>query len=522
MAEVLLFHHAHGSDRGLRSLRGRAAAGRPHRAHARPLRGPHLRHTRRGRGATPRRSASARSSSAACARRTGCPNELVYAGFSLGVLPAQKLAQTRAGARGALLFYSCVPTSEFGTSWPADVPVQIHGMDADPIFVDEGDIDAARELVESAERRRAVPLPRRPALLRRLAACRATTRAPRRCSRSGCSPSSNAVTEALSQAGARSRACWEDDDRVPGQPEMTEFRRRLRYHQARWREANGHPDRVAADRTAPDGKPVASRREPPPARLRPRDRRELPHRRARSRRRGPERPSIEPHQSFDHQRLWADLLWSPAMAFNLFGDLAADLGLADRAVHAWWPDAPGTVSEVRFAHSPGRFDPAYLNSLRAFDAAFVLDLGDGTRGIVGVDVKYHEWAKPETPKPSNIWRYLEVAEQSGAFAPGAIDAVNGEVGALRDVARAPAPAVDAPARERHVGLGSLRRRPPRRQLGLRRGVRPLPGAARRPVDVLLDDPRGAPRRRRPADARRLQRFASGTSQADSAGCVPSP
>jgi dienelactone hydrolase len=79
------------------------------------------------------------------------PSELVYAGFSLGVLPAQKLAQTRPGARGALLFYSCIPTSEFGSSWPADVPVQIHGMDADPIFVDEGDIDAAREIVDSTE-----------------------------------------------------------------------------------------------------------------------------------------------------------------------------------------------------------------------------------------------------------------------------------------------------------------------------------------------------------------------------------
>lgn len=81
----------------------------------------------------------------------GLTDELVYAGFSLGVLPAQKLAQTRPGARGALLFYSCVPTSEFGTSWPADVPVQIHGMDADPFFVGEGDVDAAREIVESTE-----------------------------------------------------------------------------------------------------------------------------------------------------------------------------------------------------------------------------------------------------------------------------------------------------------------------------------------------------------------------------------
>jgi len=66
------------------------------------------------------------------------------------VLLAQKLAQTRAGARGALLFYSRVPTSFFGP-WPGGVPVQLHGMDADPIFVGEGDIDAARELVASSE-----------------------------------------------------------------------------------------------------------------------------------------------------------------------------------------------------------------------------------------------------------------------------------------------------------------------------------------------------------------------------------
>ena len=81
----------------------------------------------------------------------GLPAELVYAGFSLGVMSAQKLAQTRPGARGALLCYSCIPVSEFGSSWPAGVPVQIHGMDADPFFVEEGDIDAARALVAEAE-----------------------------------------------------------------------------------------------------------------------------------------------------------------------------------------------------------------------------------------------------------------------------------------------------------------------------------------------------------------------------------
>ncbi len=76
------------------------------------------------------------------------PSELVYAGFSLGVLPAQKLAQTRVGARGALLFYSCLPASEFG-GWPEHLPVQVHGMDRDPFFAGEGDLEAARALVAS-------------------------------------------------------------------------------------------------------------------------------------------------------------------------------------------------------------------------------------------------------------------------------------------------------------------------------------------------------------------------------------
>jgi dienelactone hydrolase len=81
----------------------------------------------------------------------GLPAGLVYAGFSLGVLPAQRLAQTRPGARGALLFDACFPVSEFGPSWPDGVPAQVHAMDADPFFVGDGDIDAARALVEEAE-----------------------------------------------------------------------------------------------------------------------------------------------------------------------------------------------------------------------------------------------------------------------------------------------------------------------------------------------------------------------------------
>jgi hypothetical protein len=205
---------------------------------------------------------------------------------------------------------------------------------------------------------------------------------------------------------------------------MTEFRRRLRFHQAQWREAHGHPIGTQPIVPKPDGKAVR----PVGSRLPLDYAREtgatfvtagaLKAARART-------SMTEPHQSFDHQRLWADLLWSSALCFNLFGDLAGELGLADRALRTWWPDVPGAVSEVRFAHSPGRFDPTYLNSLRAFDAAFVLDRDDETNGIVGVMTKYHEWGKPETPKPSNFPRTREVAETSGAFAAGAVDVLKG-------------------------------------------------------------------------------------------------
>lgn len=78
------------------------------------------------------------------------PADVVYIGWSLGVIPAQQLAQTRDGARGAVLIDACVPVSEFSTSWPQRVPVQIHGMDADPFFVGEGDIENARALVDEA------------------------------------------------------------------------------------------------------------------------------------------------------------------------------------------------------------------------------------------------------------------------------------------------------------------------------------------------------------------------------------
>jgi hypothetical protein len=231
------------------------------------------------------------------------------------------------------------------------------------------------------------------------------------------------VREALSRQELEAAHCWEADDRVPGRPELTAFRRQLRYHQSRWRESKGHPigsqpiapKPGAATRLVGSRLPLAYARETGANFL---TAGALDAARART-------SIIEPHQSFDHQRLWADLLWSPALAFNLFGDLAANLGLADRAVHTWWPDVPGTVRDVRFTHSPGRLDPAWLGNLVDFDVAFVLDLGDGTKGIVGVMTAYHQVNKPQPPKPRRLPRYRAITESSGVFGPGAIDAVNG-------------------------------------------------------------------------------------------------
>ncbi len=152
MAEVLLFHHAQGMTPGIRAFADELR-GAGHTVHAPDL------FDGRTFGSIDEGMAFIRASGMDDMLERGVrtaddlPNELVYAGFSFGEMVAQKLAQTRPGARGALLFYSCIPISgewAFGP-WPDGVPVQIHGMDSDPIFIGEGDVDAAREIVDEVK-----------------------------------------------------------------------------------------------------------------------------------------------------------------------------------------------------------------------------------------------------------------------------------------------------------------------------------------------------------------------------------
>ncbi|HYS29614.1 MAG TPA: dienelactone hydrolase family protein [Candidatus Limnocylindria bacterium] len=149
MPEVLLFHHAHGLTRGCLAFADRLrAAG--HVVHTPDLYDGKL-FTDLSEGV---RYAEEVGFDTIIERgrlaANSLPDSMVYAGFSLGVLPAQMLTQTRPGAKGALLFHSCVPTSEFGRPWPMGVPVQIHMMDADEwVLPPNQDLDAARQLSET-------------------------------------------------------------------------------------------------------------------------------------------------------------------------------------------------------------------------------------------------------------------------------------------------------------------------------------------------------------------------------------
>lgn len=150
MAEVLLFHHIHGLTPGVRAFAERLEqAG--HTVHVPDLYDGNVFNSFDEGGAYAQEVGFDTIVERGRLAAEHLSSGLVYAGFSLGVLPAQMLAQTRPGAKGALLYHACVPVSEFSESWPEGIPVQIHGMDADEFFAGEGDIDAARALVESTK-----------------------------------------------------------------------------------------------------------------------------------------------------------------------------------------------------------------------------------------------------------------------------------------------------------------------------------------------------------------------------------
>jgi hypothetical protein len=203
----------------------------------------------------------------------------------------------------------------------------------------------------------------------------------------------------FTDAAARASNCWFDVDRVSGDPATTTWKRRARLHQASWREARGHPIGAepyeGGDRATTVGSRLAldfalkscanfltaNIIEAVRVRL------AIPER----------------HHMLKETRLWADLLSSMPLCFNLFGELYGNAERAAQAVGLLWPDAPRGHVNLRFEHSPGRRDPALLGNRTAFDMAFEIDASVAERGIIGVETKYHEHAAIEpAPRPDRL------------------------------------------------------------------------------------------------------------------------
>ena len=218
----------------------------------------------------------------------------------------------------------------------------------------------------------------------------------------------------------------EDVDHVPGDVETTQFKRRARLHQSLWRESRGIPvgSQPMRPKSGQSFRELGSRIDVQAAREKKWNfLSKAAEQAAEHRLKNP-----QPHQTLNADRLYADLLSSMPMCFNLFAPLRDDLELANRAVRAWWPHVPGTVVDIRFEWSPGRRKAGrFLENASAFDVAFELDLGFGQRGLLGVETKYHENCRREAKRSSDsrIARYSLVSERSGAFLPGAVDRVFG-------------------------------------------------------------------------------------------------
>lgn len=223
----------------------------------------------------------------------------------------------------------------------------------------------------------------------------------------------------------REHLCLEAVDRVSGDPETTTFKRRARLQQALWREQRGYPIGTQPIRPTPRlrSRPLGSRIELDAARrdglnfINATIRKAVANRLAHP----------QPHQTLDEDRLYCDLLSSMPMCFNLFGGLAEDLALADQAVHTWWPDVQGTVTDVRFEWSPGRRLPGeYLENRSAFDVAFILEQRDGKHGVIGVETKYHENCKKEKrPTEERLGRYAKITAEAGIMSSESVDAIVG-------------------------------------------------------------------------------------------------
>ena len=118
-------------------------------------------------------------------------------------------------------------------------------------------------------------------------------------------------------------------------------------------------------------------------------------------------------------RIFDDLLSSQPLCFNLFGPLKRDLLLATKVFQTLLPGVVDSVTGVEFEWSPGSGDPEYTGDRSAFDVYVTFSSPDGSKGFIGIEVKYHEnlIGQASTHKA----RYDEIASQMDCFNGSRLD-----------------------------------------------------------------------------------------------------
>ena len=219
---------------------------------------------------------------------------------------------------------------------------------------------------------------------------------------------------------------------MPGDPEMTAFKREARYRQAMRRDAAGWPPGTHANtkkaiEAGGSARITNGSKLPPAAAEAGANFLSDKVRAAVDGRLG----YHEDHETLGRTRLREDLLSSMPMCFNLFGELVDDPERARAAADLLLPGAKRGPVDVRFEWSPERRSSRYTNDRTAFDVALLIGSADGPRAFVGIETKYHEHATREpTPKPSARPRHEEqtrflvgLTNEVGVFKPGWEDQV---------------------------------------------------------------------------------------------------
>jgi hypothetical protein len=231
------------------------------------------------------------------------------------------------------------------------------------------------------------------------------------------------IPEIIDKETLKDCFCLENVDRVSNDEDSTNFKRRARYQQSLWRQKNKIPIGYNPYNSTDNKNKSGSRIELEFAKrtmsnfLTDTIKSAVIHR----------LNNPEPKQTLRADRLYADCLSSMPMCFNLFGSISADMLKATNTVKEWWPDTPGSVTDVRFEWSPGRQIPnRFLENRSAFDSAIELQLDNSNRGLIGIETKYHEDCKKESkPSDQRLERYKFISENSGVFKPNYFEEIIG-------------------------------------------------------------------------------------------------